>query len=96
MGPQPEDKSALQLLDGLKPLVKADGEVTPEDIAYFVSALDSFLGIPQREHRVIHSGNGYSSVLYGLNEPSVPRLAMCGETVPIWLPRDPVVKYLST
>jgi hypothetical protein len=86
-GPTSENETALQLIESIKPLAVTEGDVTPDDINHFVSSLDSWLGAPQREHRVITSDNGYTSELYGLKEPRVPRLAMCGDGIPIWFPR---------
>lgn len=85
--PSPENKVTLQLLDTIKPLILTDGDVTRDEISDFVTSLDIWLGTPQREHRVISSDTGYTSMLYGLSEPRVPRLAMCVDGVPIWFPR---------
>jgi hypothetical protein len=87
-GPHSEDKAALKLLESLGPLVQAEGKARPDEIQFFVSSLDSLLGVPAREHRVTVSVTGLTSVLYGLSEKAVPRLAISGESVPIWFPLD--------
>jgi hypothetical protein len=87
-----DDQTARQLLFALEPLVNQDAEPLAFDVEKFVTCLDTFLGGEEREHYVREWSNGFSSVLYSLNDQSVPRLAMCGNQVPIWLPRNPNVE----
>lgn len=88
-GPRPGDAAGARLLESLKPVVEAGGETRPDEVAEFVSSLDAMLGAPPRDRQVMTWQGGYSSSLYSLREPCVPRLAMCGEAVTLWLPRDP-------
>jgi hypothetical protein len=88
-GPAHDDHAARELLETLAPLVKTSEPARRHEVSDFVEALDVFLGGPKREHRVTHeSNNSFSSVLHSLNDVYVPRLALCGESVPIWFPRD--------
>jgi hypothetical protein len=88
-GPKSGDQPAQSLLSSLGPLATSKAAVLAEDAEYFVKSLDIFLGGSDRNHQIRTWNNGFSGLLYSLNEKSVPRLALCREGVPIWLPRDP-------
>lgn len=89
-GPRSQDQeSAIDLLTKLDICATRWGTMTPDDVGSFLTSLDVFLGGEHRERYVRPWKNGFSSALYSISDPRVPRFQMCDGEVPIWFPTRP-------